>query len=470
MNYSFLKKDGLFLKVVEALVDVFLVIIGFYSAFYLRFNFQPSLKNIQPFYEIIPYIAIITVVVFIFTHMFSMLRKSIIDVVFNLFISLFAINIITAGIVFFARGFTFPRSVFIIAFIIQYIALFVFKLIILWALKKNYQKKKIIIIGNKEDSQNIARKLLLNKNNLDNLRYICSALDNNLYNYIDEVDKVYVGSSIDNKSKSDIIAYCIGKDKVVYIVPELFEIAMVNTKTAQIDDIPVFEIDNLHLSMEDLIVKRLFDLVLSTIGLLFALPIMGALAIIIKFYDHGSVLYKQRRVTQGNREFNLYKFRTMIVDAEKKTGPVLATEKDPRITPLGRVLRATRLDELPQLFNVFKGDMSIVGPRPERQHFIEQFVEEIPIFKYRVVVKAGVTGLAQVLGKYTTSPEDKVRFDLLYIRDYSLLLDIKIIIKTIKVIFSKESSNGFKDKQSLNDVFREMNIKVSEEIGVTRLD
>lgn len=130
---------------------------------------------------------------------------------------------------------------------------------------------------------------------------------------------------------------------------------MINTKIVQIDDVPVFKIDNLHLSMEDRIIKRLFDLVVSTIGLIIALPIMGIIVLLIKAYDRGPVLYKQRRVTQGNREFNLYKFRTMVVDAEKKTGPVLATEEDPRITPLGRYLRAARLDELPQLFNVFKG-------------------------------------------------------------------------------------------------------------------
>ena len=271
-------------------------------------------------------------------------------------------------------------------------------------------------------------------------------MDANLFKYIDETDKIYIGSSIEYKLKNEIISYCVGRDKVVYLVPKLFEIAMINTKIVQIDDVPAFEIDNFHLSMEDRIFKRLFDLLLSTIGLLITLPIMGLIALIIKAYDHGPVLYKQKRVTQGNREFNLYKFRTMVVEAEKGTGPVLATEEDPRITIPGRFLRATRLDELPQLFNVFKGDMSIVGPRPERKHFIDQFVKEIPDFKYRVIVKAGITGLAQVLGKYTTSPEDKVRFDLLYIRNYSFLLDIKIILNTVKIIFSKESSEGFKEK------------------------
>ncbi|MFW6029786.1 MAG: sugar transferase [Halanaerobiales bacterium] len=471
MNFTFFKKDGLLSKGLEAIIDIFLILLSYYLAFQFIFNFQPSITNIQPFYDIIPYIAIVTFVTFSITHMFSMLKRSIVDIVSNLIISLIVINLATISIIFFSRGFAFPRSVFILSFIVQFVLLLLSKLIVINILKCKYKKKKILIVGSREDSANIAKRLLMDKNNLDSLHYLCTdEIDNNIFKLITEVDKIYIGSSVDNKIKSDIISYCIGKDKVVYLVPELFEIAMIKAKTVQLDDVPVFEIDNLHLSIEEQIIKRVFDLILSTIGLIIAIPIMAIVAIIIKLYDRGPVLFTQSRVTQGNKSFNVYKFRTMVVDAEKKTGPVLATEKDPRITPLGRFLRATRIDELPQLFNVFKGDMSMVGPRPERQHFIDQFTEEIPHFKYRVVVKAGVTGLAQVLGKYTTSPEDKVRFDLLYIRNYSILLDIEIILKTIKVVFLKESSSGVKDDKSLKEIFDEMNIKVYEETSVTKLD
>lgn len=470
MNLNLIKRDGLFSKVIEALIDITLVNLGFYLAFHIRFDFRPVLLNLQPFYDIIPYISILTPIIFSFFNMFYSLRKSMLDTLFNLFVSLIVVNIATAGVVFFSRGFTFPRSVFFIGFIIQFISIAIFKYIIKYILKKNYKTKRILILGSREDTTNIAKKLLLNKHNLDILKYICNNIDKNIYKLIDEVDKIYVGPTVSNQVKSDIISYCIGKDKVVYLVPELFEIAMINARTVQLDDVPVFEIDNFHISMERMIIKRFFDIVLSSIALIITLPIMAVVALVIKLYDHGPVLYVQERITQGNKQFKLYKFRTMVVDAEKKTGPVLATEKDPRITPLGRILRATRLDELPQFFNVFKGDMSIVGPRPERQHFIDQFTKNIPHFKYRVVVKAGITGLAQVLGKYTTSPEDKVRFDLLYIRNYSLLLDIKIILKTIKVMFSKESSDGIKEQQSLEEILSAMNIKAYEEIGCTKIE
>lgn len=182
-----------------------------------------------------------------------------------------------------------------------------------------------------------------------------------------------------------------------------------------------------------------------------------------------SYIYR-RGLPRETGKFKLYKFRTMIVNAEKKTGPVLAYDRDPRITPLGRFLRASRLDELPQLFNVLKGDMSIVGPRPERQHFINEFTKDIPHFKYRIMVKAGVTGLAQVLGKYTTSPEDKARFDLLYIRNYSLWLDLKIMLRTLKVVFLKDKSSGVKEEKSLEEVLISLNIQAHEEISATRID
>lgn len=469
MNLNFIKKDGLFLRILEAVLDVILVILGFYIAFHIRFDFQPSLFNIKPFYDIIPYISMTTLMIFVSLKNFSNIKESTVDILLKLFISLIMVNIISAGVAFFARGFSFPRSIFIIAFLIQFVLISLYKYIIINILKSNYQKKKILILGTNQDATNIAKKLLLSENNLDNLKYICNIIDGNIYNLVDDVDKIYVGSSVDNKVKSDIISYCIGKEKVVYLVPELHEIAMINAKTVQLDDVPVFEIDNFHLSMENMIIKRIIDIIFSLIGLIITLPIMAVVALAIKLYDHGPVLFRQERITQGNRNFDLYKFRTMVVDAEKMTGPVLAIERDPRITPLGRFLRATRLDELPQLFNVFKGDMSIVGPRPERQHFIDQFTQDIPHFKYRVVVKAGVTGLAQVLGKYTTSPEDKVRFDLLYIRNYSFLLDLKIILRTIKVIFVKESSSGVKEQRSLEEIFSELDIKAFEEMSVTKV-
>ena len=188
--------------------------------------------------------------------------------------------------------------------------------------------------------------------------------------------------------------------------------------------------------------KRTLDILVALIGFVCALPFMAVTAIAIKLGDPGPVLYSQVRTGRDGREFRIYKFRTMRVDAEKHSGPMLAQEHDPRITRLGRFLRAVRLDELPQIWNVLNGDMSIVGPRPERPFFVEQFVQEMPEYAYRHNVKPGITGLAQVYGKYNTTPFDKLVYDLMYIQNCSLRTDLTIIIQTVMVLFTKSATEG----------------------------
>ena len=174
-----------------------------------------------------------------------------------------------------------------------------------------------------------------------------------------------------------------------------------------------------------------------------ALPIMAVIAIAIKLEDGGPVFYKQKRATYGGNVFEILKFRSMIVDAEKEGISIPATGEDPRITKVGKVIRALRVDELPQIFNILKGEMSVVGPRPERIEHDQEYTSQIPEFQYRLKVKGGLTGYAQIYGKYNTSAYDKLRMDLLYIENYSILLDIKLILTTIRIMFSKESTEGF---------------------------
>ena len=188
------------------------------------------------------------------------------------------------------------------------------------------------------------------------------------------------------------------------------------------------------------------DLILTGIATIIASPFMLVTALAIKLYDGGPALYKQKRLTKDGKEFYVYKFRSMIVDAEKNSGARLSSgENDDRITKVGKVIRAIRFDELPQLFNILKGDMSIVGPRPERPEIAEQYYEELPEFKYRLKVKAGLTGYAQVYGKYNTTPKDKLKLDLMYINNYSLYLDLKVIFYTVKILFMKESTEGIEE-------------------------
>lgn len=211
----------------------------------------------------------------------------------------------------------------------------------------------------------------------------------------------------------------------------------------QYHDSPVFFCNHFGMEISKRAVKRCFDLVFSVLFLVILSPLFLIIAICIKCEDGGSVIYRQVRCTGDMKKFEIYKFRSMITDAEKNRGPQLATKHDKRLTRVGRFLRNTKLDELPQLVNILKGDMSFVGPRPERPEFIAKAVEDIPEFVLRTKVKAGLTGYAQVMGNYNTSFLDKLKWDLMYIENYSLFLDFKILLMTAIAIFAKDNHEDF---------------------------
>ena len=188
--------------------------------------------------------------------------------------------------------------------------------------------------------------------------------------------------------------------------------------------------------------KRTIDVVLSILLLIVMSPVMLITALLIHLYDGGPAIHKQTRLTMGGNEFDVYKFRSMIVDAEGDGVARLASEHDVRVTPIGKVIRRTRIDELPQLINILKGEMSLVGPRPERPQIAAEYREYMPEFDYRLKVRGGLTGYAQIYGKYNTTPYDKLKLDLMYIENYSLRLDIQLILMTLKVVFMKESTEG----------------------------
>ena len=190
------------------------------------------------------------------------------------------------------------------------------------------------------------------------------------------------------------------------------------------------------------------DIIISALMLVITSPFLLLSAIAVKLYDGGPVFFRQARSTLGGKVFYIHKFRSMIVDAEKDGAPRPAEDFDPRITPVGRFLRASRLDELPQLIDILVGNMSIVGPRPERIEHTQQYSEDIPEFQYRLKVRGGLTGYAQLYGKYNTTPYDKLQLDLMYIQNYSLLLDLKLILMTVKIMFMKESTEGFSKEDS----------------------
>ena len=255
-------------------------------------------------------------------------------------------------------------------------------------------------------------------------------------------DGVVIGD-VPSGQRNDLLKYCYSKGIRTYTIPKITDVILKSSETLHVFDTPIFLSRNKGLSFEQEAVKRASDIVMSLTALILLSPVLLIVAVAIKLEDGGPVFYKQRRCTKNGVEFDILKFRSMIVDAEKSGISVPATEKDPRITKVGHIIRAARIDELPQLINILKGEMSVVGPRPERIEHVRQYTKKIPEFAYRLTVKGGLTGYAQVYGKYNTTAYDKLKLDLMYIENYSFVLDLEIILRTIQVLFSKESTEGF---------------------------
>lgn len=271
-----------------------------------------------------------------------------------------------------------------------------------------------------------------------------------VFDKIRQYDAVLL-NDIPSKYKNRILKYCFEHSVRVYFTPKISDIIVKGTEEINLFDSPLFLCKNIGLDMGQRVIKRCMDIVISLLGLILASPFILVAAICIKMYDKGPVFFKQERCTYQGRKFLIYKLRSMVVDAEKDGKPRLASDDDDRITPVGKFIRMTRIDELPQLFNVLKGDMSIVGPRPEREEYIQKYNEEMPEFSYRLKVKGGLTGYAQVYGKYNTTAYDKLKLDLIYIVNYSVLLDFQILLETMKVIFRKESTEGVKEQPMEED-------------------
>ena len=265
---------------------------------------------------------------------------------------------------------------------------------------------------------------------------------------LDEMEIAFL-SGIHSHDRNVILKYCVEKDVRVFVIPRIGDVIMSGAERLHMFHLPMLRVERYHPSPEFLLIKRLTDILLSLVVLVVASPILLVTAIIIKCTDHGPVFYKQNRLTKDGKVFKLIKFRSMRVDAEKDGVARLSTgDKDPRITPIGRFIRKVRIDELPQLFNILKGDMSIVGPRPERPEIAAQYEQTIPEFRLRLQAKAGLTGYAQIYGKYNTTPYDKLQMDLMYIANPSLLEELKIMFGTVQILFQAESTEGVGEGQT----------------------
>ncbi len=308
-------------------------------------------------------------------------------------------------------------------------------------------RRMIIVYGNVN-----ARSLVHKMSNRDDKYDICTSIsceeDIELIKQKILEHEAVIISDVPNDIRNKLLKFTLDKSIRTYINPKLSDIIIRGAEDFNLFDTPLLLSRNEGLTADKSFTKRIVDIVLSSVGLIIASPFLLITAIAIKLYDHGPIIYSQERLTINGKTFKVYKFRSMIVNAEKN-GAQLAGKNDDRITPIGKIIRKIRFDELPQLFNILKGDMSFVGPRPERPELSDKYEETMPEFRYRLKVKAGLTGYAQVMGKYNTTPYDKLKLDLMYIQNQSILLDLKIILMTIKTCFVPEATEGVDETSDL---------------------
>ncbi len=260
-----------------------------------------------------------------------------------------------------------------------------------------------------------------------------------------------IASGLQPENKEKLVGDCYAAGRSVYIIPDLYDVILNSARNVYLVDTPVLRAGRFGPSQLEKIIKRLWDIIFAVFFLVLTSPIMLVTAIAIKSEDGGPVFYRQRRLTQYGRPFEIIKFRSMKIDAEKDGVARLAAEHDDRITKVGKKIRATRIDELPQMINILNRDMSVVGPRPERPEIMDQILKDLPEFQYRLKAKAGLTGYAQVYGKYNTKLRDKLLFDVTYIENFSILLDIRIMFMTFKIIFKKDSTEGVSEGETVRE-------------------
>lgn len=319
-------------------------------------------------------------------------------------------------------------------------------------------KKTVVVFGNIDSYLSLKGIRSMDKRFTVQKTFNCDKTSlKELFEQIKSVDAVFL-CGVPSDYRNEVVKFCIANGKVAYVKPKISDTIIRGGRTIQLLNVPVYRCKRSDASMIYLTIKRFGDIFLSLIAIIISSPFMLATAIAIKLYDKGDILYKQVRLTTNGKKFEIYKFRSMIQNAEKDGVARLASEGDSRITPVGKFIRKTRLDELPQLFNILKGDMSFVGPRPERPEIAEQYEQDMPEFALRLQVKAGLTGYAQVYGKYNTPPYDKVQMDLMYVANQSLLEDLKLMLMTFKIIFVPSSTEGVDAKQTTAKRTKEGNL------------
>jgi exopolysaccharide biosynthesis polyprenyl glycosylphosphotransferase len=409
------------------LVDVVLLNAVTTFAFLVRFWGFPSPYNWGAYLRLFPWDAAALVAIFYVYGLYDTRKQTASDLNQHVVTAVIVNGFATLAITFLATTIGFPRSVFLISAFLQ-VPVFVFWRRLYRSLTlRDAPATRVLLVCRPEDVGVMTREAgqFLPRIEVEHVRPDASLPD------LSRAGAVLLSQDVPFSTRQRYFVECLRLDIPCLWVPDAYDLLVSGSELTSLGGSPFMELQPIRIRRGSLAVKRLADVVLSALGLVVLSPLMACIALVIKRTSPGPALYWQERVTVGGRIFRLVKFRTMYQEAEDETGPVLAATDDGRITPVGRVLRATHLDELPQLWNILRGEMSIVGPRPERPVFVDRFRRRMPHYDLRHQAPPGLTGLAQLQGGYWASPEDKVAFDLHYTKTQSLLHDMWLILKTL---------------------------------------
>ena len=442
---------------IELLIDLIIVAFSYYFGFRLQ---RPEL-----FFNTLPvnvaftliYVLFVSLVFFIAFKIHKCGEKPYSTTILFIVLSLPLIALSSVFIDYIVKGVGIWRRTMFYAICFQLPTFVIIKFLFTKIHKKIIKLKPSVIVGQTNDEAiNIALKIIEDKNKLYDVKYIINQNSEKLYECINESMQVFICPTCSERKKTEIIEFCVVNNIDCSISPNVKDIIINSGNFYNTSDVLFLNMD-IGLDIESRIVKRTMDIIISFISTILLSPLILVISLLIKLQDGGKVLYSQIRATRDNKEFKIYKFRTMIENAEEETGVVLAKANDERITKLGHLLRKFRLDEIPQLLNIIKGDMTLVGPRPERPELIHKTIKNIPEYKYRTLVKAGLTGLAQTMGRYDTIFKDKLLLDLYYVNNHSLLFDLKILFYTLHVLTTPSVTSGISNENT--DIIKALKAK-----------
>ena len=446
-------------KLLYIIIELFIINISFIASLYILYDkrIETFGQSLSDYFHSSPYLTVAALLYIDYLGMTHFFRKNSTDVVSSAFQFTFLVTITSAAIPYIFQYYLFSRWSIVLGSVLMMVLTSLWSMLCLKISKVIYSKGKLLIVAaTPEDADRLYMKVRgeLRMLHINYLGYTLSDDLPHVFSLLKHSTEVMVSSMVSEIDRSQLFLYCANMDKTIYVVPQFSDLIYTKFRIIQFQDMPTFMIDSLGLTFQQRLLKRIFDVLFSILALVFTAPLQLFIAIMVRMDSHGPAIYSQERITKSGRVYKVYKFRTMVDAAEEKFGAYQSSIDDLRVTKIGKTLRNTHLDELPQFLNILKGDLSAVGPRSDRPTTVGEFEENIPGYHQRLKVKAGLTGLAQIYGKYNSDPEDKLRFDMMYIKNYSFLSDMKIILQTIKTMLPSKNDYNIQDENCQNWEFR----------------